>query len=116
MNIHSQRPQEVFAPFGLVAATLTTDAMPLEYMETRIYFLFSDTKDFSTLVTPSAGTVTITATQDGFAYDAVSGGTAMSVSTAAYNKCTISGMVSKVKVVPTGITGATYWKMQVVRT
>ena len=100
---------------GLVSETMTTDDMDLRFRELRVYMRFSDSPTFATLVTPSAGTVTITACDEFGNYDTIVGGTAMSISTAAYTKLVANGKIKNLKVVPTGIVGATYYDVQAVR-
>jgi hypothetical protein len=114
-NLGTQRFGTNTTTLYAVASTITSMDMPLDFMETRVYFEFSDLATFATLVTPTAGTVTVTATENGTTYGSVFMGTNMSVATADYQRLTIAGQVKNVKAVPTGITGATYWRMIIVR-
>ncbi len=71
---------------------------------------FSD--EFQTPVTPSAGTVVITVSDDGFNYGTVTNGT-VNVTKEGYSRPTLFGYAKRVKAVPTGVAGATYYQVTV---
>jgi len=97
-------------PAKAVASTITSSALDNRYFKKWVHFEFSDSVAFTTLVTPSAGTITLTASANGQVYDAVSGGTAFNASTSGA-PLSILGPASYMEAVPTGLAGATYWRM-----
>jgi len=95
-----------------VASTITTSELNAEYLKKYVHFEYSDSVSFATLVTPSAGTIAVTASANGQIYDAVYGGTGVSAATSGA-PLSILGNAQYIKAVPTGIGGATYWRMVV---
>lgn len=65
---------------------------------------------YTTPVTPTAGTVTITATDDGFNYGTLTDGT-VDATNPAYLRPNMSGRVRKVKATVAGVTGATHFRV-----
>jgi len=114
--LYSGRVPEIFVTTGAtVATTITTDAMPTQFGLCYVYIEFSDDLGFGSLVTPSAGTCTLTASENGTNYGSIVNGTGFSVATADYNRVNVLGSVRNIKAVPTGVTGATYWRLRVAR-
>jgi hypothetical protein len=97
-------------PASAVASTITSSALDNRYFKKWVHFEFSNSADFSSLVTPSAGTITLTASANGQVYDAVYMGTAFSAATSG-SPLSILGPASYMQAVPTGLAGATYWRM-----
>ncbi len=71
----------------------------------RVTF-FSD--EYQTPVTPTGGTCTITATDDGFNFGTVTSGT-INVTRPTYDRPNFAGRVQKVKATLSGVTGATHF-------
>ncbi len=67
------------------------------------------------LVTPSAGTATITASENGNDYGTLINGTDIDVTTADYPRMNFLGSVSHVKGVTSGIVGASHWRILITR-
>tara|TARA_R110000851_G_scaffold193852_1_gene344642 strand:- start:92 stop:427 length:336 start_codon:yes stop_codon:yes gene_type:complete len=65
---------------------------------------------FTTPVTPSAGVVTITATDDGFNYGTITSGT-VDVSIERYDRPNMSGRLRNIKATLSGVTGATHFRV-----
>ncbi len=105
--IHVPNPGQ---PAKAVASTITSDELDSRYLKKWVHFEFSDSVDFATLVTPSAGTITATASANGQVYDAITGGTAFNAATSGA-PLSILGPANYIKAVPAAIGGATYWRM-----
>ena len=102
------------SPSALVSATVTCAEMPRAHERAYCYLEFTN-DDFQNLVVPSAGTVTLNASENGSYWGSMVDGTAVDVTTEDYSRPTIAGSVKDVRAVPTGITGATHWRLVVAR-
>jgi hypothetical protein len=81
-----------------------------------VYFEFSDDPDFETLKLPAAGSlVTVTASENNFAYGSVPDGDAIDVSIEDYTRPIILGSIESAKATPTNVTGVNYWRLIVAR-
>lgn len=94
-----------------VADTITMNGLDPRYLYTRYGFEFSDTQTTATLLVPSAGTCDLTASENGQLFAAVDGGTGLALNTASYTRCDSDSPIVSAKAVPTGLAGATYWRM-----
>ena len=68
--------------------------------------------EFITPVTPSAGTVTIKVSDDGFNYGDITNGT-VDATTPTYDRPNLTGYVKRVSATPDGIAGATHYQITV---
>ena len=97
-------------------AFVTQEEMPLGYE--RAYFsckFFSDA-GYTTQVTPSAGTVTLTASPDGINYITVDDGGVIPAATATTaSLATAIGPMIKAKATLSGVTGAAYFMVTINR-
>jgi len=67
------------------------------------------------LVTPGAGTATVTASENGVAYGTITNGTDIDVTTDDYPRINFLGSVGFIKGVTAGITIATHWRILTTR-
>lgn len=93
----------------LVSPKMRTD---LERSYISVAF-FTDV-DFTDQVIPSAGTITFTASEDGFVYGTIPNGT-VSASSETYDRPNFSGSVERVKAETSGILGATHYIATIAR-
>lgn len=106
-------------PYKTAALSPTSIAlvsdMPHDYERAYVYFEFATDAEFNNLVVPSAGTITVLATDNGFYFGTVVGGDNIAVNTPDYFRVSIGGIVTGVSATPTGLAGAPYWRMIVAR-
>lgn len=103
----SQRPYLIEAPVSDGEFISPSISQMLERSYISITF-FSD--EYITPVTPAAGTVTVTATDDGFNYGTIDKGT-VDVTTPEYDRPNLSGRIQKLKATLAGVTGATHFRV-----
>lgn len=105
----------IFSSDGTVASTLTITDMPTNYDSGYVWFEFfsSAVLTAANLVTPSAGTVDVEASENGTKFGEVS--LSLDISTDAYIRPNFAGSIKSVKVTPTAITGATHYRANVSR-
>lgn len=104
--------QQTYQIKGLVANDEFLSQDIAAYYE-RCYFsvtFFSD--EYKTPVTPSAGTATITATDDGHSFGTVANGV-VDVTNPEYIRPNLSGRIKKAKVLLAGVTGATHFAISI---
>ncbi len=87
---------------------LISPRMSQLYERAYVYFTFYTDDTYETPVLPSAGTVTITASEDETNYGTVNNGT-VSVTSATYDRPNWSGPVKRVKATADSITGAPFY-------
>ena len=105
----SQRPYLIEAPVSDGEFTSPSISQMFERAYISITF-FSD--EYITPVTPTGGKATFTATDDGFNYGTVDSGV-VDVTNQQYDRPNYSGRVQKVKVVISGVTGATHFRITI---
>jgi len=103
--------QNIASKWHAVADTITMTGLDPRYYYTRYMFEFCNTETGATLLVPSGGTCNLTASENSQLFNPVAGGTALVLSTAAYTRCTSNAPIVSVIAVPTGLAGATYWRM-----
>lgn len=80
---------------------------------TYVVITFYTDDTYSTPVTPSAGTATVTATDDGFNFGSVNQGI-IDVSDPAYSRPDIIGFITQLNLNLSGVVGATHFKFKAV--
>lgn len=84
---------------------LISPRMSQLYERAYVYVTFYTDATYETVATPSAGSLTVTASEDETNYGTVNNGT-IDVTTAAYNRPNWSGAIKRLKATALGITGA----------
>lgn len=104
-----------YSPAKLVSEEIIFSNLRKELLSTYISMEFSSSSNFSTnnIVVPTAGTVTIKVSENGVYWSSVENGTNIAVNTDDFTRPPVSGIVAAVKATPTGITGATHWRLLV---
>jgi len=106
------------SPAKLVTEEIVSGYLDYKLERTYVYFEFAsdDTFENASIVIPSAGTVTATASEQGVNYGTFSGGSDIDVTLEDYARPRVSGSFSNIKAVPViPIAGATHWRMIVAR-
>lgn len=100
-----------------VASTIIkTRAMNHDFEKAYVYLEFSDDPGFKGLVVPTAGAITVEASENGEIYGSIPDGTAIDVTTADYIRPIALGSIQRMKAtITTPIVGAAYWRMVVAR-
>ena len=101
----SQAPYQIK---GVVANGEYLSQSIAQYYERHYIAVTFYSDAYITPVTPSGGTITFTATDDGFNFGTIDSGT-VNASNGAYTRPNLSGKIQKVKAVTSGITGATHF-------
>ncbi len=102
----STQPYTIEAPVSDTAFLSPDISQSFERWYISVTF-YSD--EYETPVTPTAGTATFTATDDGFNYGDLTDGV-VDVSVVKYDRPNLSGRVRKVSCVLAGVTGATHFR------
>lgn len=96
---------------GEVTSEGLSGDLPAYYKEHQFSVtLFSD--EYQTPVTPTAGTMTISVSDDGFNFGSVTNGT-VDVTKSEYNRPTMTGYAKRVKATPAGVAGATHYQVTI---
>jgi|TARA_R100000501_G_scaffold13697_1_gene25166 hypothetical protein len=100
---------------GAVADGVTiSERMPTIYERGYISVLFFSDAAMTTSVIPSAGTITILASEDGLRYGTVTNGD-IDVSVDPYERPNWSGQVAYISSDMSGVTGATHYRLSIHR-
>ena len=93
---------------------IVSESMNAEFERGYISVVFYTDSTLSTLVTPTAGTITFTASESGTGYGTIKNG-AVDATIEAYDRPHFSGYVTRVKATCSGVTGAGYYVATVAR-
>lgn len=94
--------------------TITSPDMSAQYERGYISILFYTDSTMSTLATPSAGTITFTASESDSNYGSVSSGV-VDLTQQSYARPNFAGAIKKVKATCSGVTGAGYFVAKISR-
>lgn len=101
----------------LVSEVILLTDLPAEEFNTFISIEFSSSSSFlkDNIVIPTAGTVTHLVSENEVYWSSVQDGTDIAVNSQDFTRVNPSGIITTIKSTPTGITGATHWRLIVGR-